>query len=147
MRSPFFRISFIPPAGGGVPKLYAVWANLRDDVYKGKTSKGIGFLDTLEAVHAAYGQPEAEWVTTNDRIHYYPQQGVIITTRHPNDIRPRELYGKARAALGKEPVDGPVVTAMMVVRPFNVLQGAETTMARQQVVSTRPKTDLLVSEF
>jgi hypothetical protein len=36
---------------------------------------------------------------------------------------------------------------MMVVRPFTVIKGAEPAMVRQQVVSTRPKTDLLVPEF
>jgi hypothetical protein len=40
-----------------------------------------------------------------------------------------------------------VVTAIMVVRPFRVLEGAKAAMARQQVISTRPKTDLLVSEY
>jgi hypothetical protein len=35
----------------------------------------------------------------------------------------------------------------MVVRPFNVLEQAKSAMARQQVISTRPKTDLLVSEW
>ena len=59
------------------------------------------------------------------------------------------LYATARAATGKDPneaPDSPVVTAIMVVRPFNVLEGATTAMAGQQVISTRPKTDLLISE-
>ena len=114
-----------------------------------QTSKGIGILDSLEAVLAAYGPAEAEYVGMNEHMHYYGQQGVIFTTQHPKQILPA-LYAKARAATGKEPietVDSRFVTAIMVVRPFNVLEAAKTVMARQQVISTRPKTDLLVSEW
>jgi hypothetical protein len=35
----------------------------------------------------------------------------------------------------------------MVVRPFTVSKAAERVMAGQQVLSTRPETDLLVSPF
>jgi len=37
--------------------------------------------------------------------------------------------------------------SIRVVRPFTVIKAAETAMARQQVVSTRPQTDFLVPEF
>jgi hypothetical protein len=89
------------------------------------------------------------WVQQNgERVHYY-QQGVIFTTQHPKLISPK-IYAKARAELGKQPDEGPnahVVTAIMVVRPFMVTKASETRMARQQVISSRPETDLLVSEF
>ena len=149
-RRPPLGFWFLKPAEGeGPPRLYAVRTLLCDDCYRGKTSKGIGILDSLEAVHAAYGPSEAEYVGMNERMHYYGQQGVIFTTQHPKEILPA-LYATARAATGKDPSeapDSPVVTAIMVVRPFNVLEGAKTTMARQQVISTRPKTDLLISEY
>jgi hypothetical protein len=150
-RRPPLGFWFLKPAEGqGPPRLYAVRTLLYDDCYRGKTSKGIGILDSLEAVTAAYGPSEAEWVGMNEHMHYYGQQGVIFTTQHPKEIQPA-LYAKARAATGKEAAsEAPrsrVVTAIMVVRPFRVLEGAKTAMARQQVISTRPKTDLLVSEY
>jgi hypothetical protein len=146
---PFLKLFFAPSVGGGEPRLYAARAGLWEPVYTGKTSKGIGFLDSGNAMREAYGQPEAVWVGTNEKIHYYAQQGVIFSTQHPRDVVPK-IYAQARAALGKQPGEGPeaeIVTAIMVVRPFTVIQGAETMMARQQVISTRPKTDLLISEF
>jgi hypothetical protein len=151
MRTPYFQLSFVPPADGAGPqKLYAVRAPLRDDVYEGKSSKGIGFLDSAEAMREAYGPPAAVWVSMNsERTHYYPEQGVIFTTRHPKQI-PAPLFAKARAALDKEPAEAPdaaVVTGIMVVRPFTVSQAGRPVMAGQQVLSTRPTTDLLVSEF
>ena len=148
-RRPPLGFWFLKPAEGeGPPRLYAVRTLLYDDCYRGKTSKGIGILDSLEAVRAAYGPSEAEYVGMNEHMHYYGQQGVIFTTQHPKEILPA-LYAKARAVTGKEPseaVDSRVVTAIMVVRPFNVLEQAKPAMARQQVISTRPKTDLLISE-
>jgi hypothetical protein len=149
-RRPPLGFWFLKPEDGqGPPKLYAVRTLLYDECYRGQTSKGIGILDSLEAVHAAYGPSEAEWVGMNERMHYYGQQGVIFTTQHPKQILPA-LYAKARAATGKEPAsegpDSAVVTAILVVRPFSVLEAAKPTMARQQVISTRPKTDLLISE-
>ena len=148
-RRPPLGFWFLKPADGqGPPRLYAVRTLLYDDCYRGKTSKGIGILDSLEAVRAAYGPPEAEYVGMNEHVHYYGQQGVIFTTQHPKEILPA-LYAKARAATGKEPSEAPdarFVTGIMVVRPFRVLEGAKTVMARQQVISTRPKTDLLISE-
>jgi hypothetical protein len=150
MRTPqLLRLDFLPPEGGqDAPVLYAVRANLWEPVYTGKTGKGIGFLDSLEAVHAAYGPSDAEWVRMNSRTHYYAQLGVIITTRHPTDIPPK-IYAAAVAALGKEPDDGPeaaVVTGIIVVPPFTVTKAAETAMARQQVISTRPETTLRIAE-
>ena len=149
-RRPPLGFWFLKPAeGDGPPRLYAVRTLLYDDCYRGQTSKGIGIFDSLEAVQAAYGPSEAEWVGMNERMHYYGQQGVIFTTQHPKEILPA-LYAKARAATGKEPSEAPdsaVVTAIMVVRPFTVLEAAAPAMARQQVISTRPKTDLLVSEY
>ena len=148
-RRPPLGFWFLKPAEGeGPPRLYAVRTLLYDDCYRGKTSKGIGILDSLEAVRAAYGPSEAEYVGMNEHMHYYGQQGVIFTTQHPKEILPA-LYAKARAVTGKEPseaVHSRVVTAIMVVRPFNVLEQAKPAMARQQVISTRPKTDLLISE-
>jgi hypothetical protein len=49
MRTPqLLRLSFLPPESGqGPPRLYAVRAGLWEPVYTGKTSKGIGFLDSL----------------------------------------------------------------------------------------------------
>jgi hypothetical protein len=149
-RRPPLGFWFLKPAEGeGPPRLYAVRTLLYDDCYRGKTSKGIGIFDSLDAVLAAYGPSEAEYVGMNEHLHYYGQQGVIFTTQHPKQILPA-LYAKARAATGKEPseaVDSRVVTAIMVVRPFNVLEQARPAKARQQVISTRPKTDLLVSEW
>lgn len=148
-RRPPLGFWFLKPAEGqGPPRLYAVRTLLYDDCYRGKTSKGIGILDSLEAVRAAYGPSEADYVGMNEHMHYYGQQGVIFTTQHPKEILPA-LYAKARAATGKQPtetVHSRFVTAIMVVRPFNVLEGAKTIMAGQQVISTRPKTDLLVRE-
>ncbi len=125
-RRPPLGFWFLKPAEGesGPPRLYAVRTLLYDDCYRGKTSKGIGILDSLEAVLAAYGPSEAEYVGMNEHMHYYGQQGVIFTTQHPKQILPA-LYKTARAATGKEPseaVDSRVVTAIMVVRPFNVLE-------------------------
>ena len=117
-------------------------------VYTGKTGKGIGFLDSFEAVRAAYGPSDAEWIRMDSRIHYYAQHGVLIITRHPIDIPPK-LYAAARAALGKQPDDGPeaaVVTGIIVVPSFTVTKAAETAMARQQVISTRPETTLRIAE-
>ena len=149
-RRPPLGFWFLKPAEGqDPPRLYAVRTLLYDDCYRGTTSKGIGILDSLEAVLAAYGPSEAEYVGMNEHMHYYGQQGVIFTTQHPKEILPA-LYAKARTVTGKEPsegVDSRVVTAIMVVRPFNVLEQAKPAMARQQVISTRPKTDLLVSEW
>lgn len=90
MRTPqLLRLSFLPPESGqGPPRLYAVRVGLWVPVYTGKTSKGIGFLDTLDAAHAAYGPSDAVWVGMKDQLHYYGQQGVIITTEHPMDIPP-----------------------------------------------------------
>ena len=149
-KPPFLVLSFVPPPGGqGPQRLYAIRAALWEPPYTGKTSKGIGLLDSVERMHEVYGEPETVWVTQNNRIHYYPQQGVIFTTTHPRDFPPK-IYAQARAALGKTPDEGPngsIVTMMMVVRPFTVIKGAEPAMVRQQVVSTMPKTDLLVPEF
>ena len=146
MRTPqLLRLDFLPPESGqGAAVLYAVRANLSEPVYTGKSSKGIGFLDSLEAVNEAYGPSDAEWVEMTSRIHYYAEHGVIITTRHPVDIPPK-IYAAAGAALGKAPDDGPtaaLVTGIIVVRPFKVTKAAETARARQQVISTRPKTTL-----
>ena len=150
MRTPeLLRLSFLPPESGqGAAVLYAVRANLWEPIYSGKTSKGIGFLDSIEDVRAAYGPSDAEWVRMNERIHYYAEHGVIITTRHPIDIQPT-IYAAARAALGKQPDDGPkaaVVTGIIVVPSFTVTKAAETAMARQQVISTRPETTLRIAE-
>lgn len=147
---PYLMLSFVPPEEGQEPpRLYAIAAVLRDPPYTGTTSKGVGFLDSIERVHEVYGEPETVWVTMNSSIHYYPQQGLIITTTHPTRIDPK-IYAVASKALGKTPDDGPsasVVTEIRVVRPFSVIEGATTAMAGQRVLSTRPKTDLLVSEF
>lgn len=147
-RRPPLGFWFLKPADGqGEPRLYAVRTLLYDECYGGKTSRGIGILDPLEAVVAAYGPSDAEYVGMNEHKHYYGQQGVIFTTQHPKEILPA-LYAKARAVTGKEPSETPTsrfVTAILVVRPFNVLEAPQTTMARQQVLSTRPKTDLLVA--
>ena len=150
MRTPeLLRLSFLPPESGqGEPVLYAVRANLWEPVYTGKTGKGIGFLDSFEAVRAAYGPSDAEWIRMDSRIHYYAQHGVLIITRHPIDIPPK-IYAAARAALGKQPDDGPeaaVVTGIIVVPSFTVTKAAETAMARQQVISTRPETTLRIAE-
>jgi hypothetical protein len=137
------------PDGQGAPRLYAVRHLLYDEVYKGQTSKGIGILDSLEAVRAAYGPADADWVATFDEVHFYGQQGVIFTTRHPKEIRPA-VYAKAMAALGKEPSEAPgshVVTAIMVVRPFTVSDAGKTQVVHQRVMTTRPETDLLISPF
>jgi hypothetical protein len=146
-RRPPLGFWFVAPADGqGPPRLYAVRTLLWDDVYKGRTSKGIGILDSLDAVRAAYGEPDAEWIRMNERVHYYGRQGVIFTTQHPRDVRPA-LYAKARAATGKEPSDATgsaVVTEIMVVRPFSVLEAAQPAGAGQQVISTAPKTDMLI---
>ena len=86
-RRPPLGFWFLKPAeGDGPPRLYAVRTLLYDDCYRGKTSKGIGILDSLEAVRAAYGPPEAEYVGMNEHVHYYGQQGVIFTTQHPKEI-------------------------------------------------------------
>jgi hypothetical protein len=146
---PFLVLSFAVPEGGGEARLYAARAALWEPVYTGKTSKGIGFLDSVETMHEVYGPPETVWVSQNESVHYYPEEGVIFRTVHPRDF-PKQIYAKARAALGKEPDEGPtahVVVAIMVVRPFTVTKAAERAMVRQQVVSTRPETDLLVSVF
>jgi hypothetical protein len=147
---PFLMLSFVPAEEGQEPpRLYAISAVLRDPPYTGTTSKGIGLLDSIERVHEVYGEPEAVWITVNTRIHYYPQQGMIITTTHPTRIPPK-IYELARTVLRKTPDDGPtasIVTEIRVVRPFAVIEGATTAMAGQRVLSTRPKTDLLVSEF
>lgn len=156
------RLAFrSPETGEGAPVLYAVRAQLAAPVYDGetpkglgyytgKTSKGIGFLDSLESVSAAYGPSDAEWVQmSSSRVHYYAQQGVIITTQHPSAVHP-PTYAAALAVLGKQPDDGPaaaVVTGIIVVRPFEVTKAAETVMAGQQVISTRPETTLRIWEF
>lgn len=141
---------FVTPADGqGPQRLYAVRHLLYDDVYMGKTGRGIGILDSLDAVRAAYGEADADWVATFEQVHYYGQQGVIFTTRHPKEIRP-EIYTKALAALGKEAIEetphSRVVTGIAVVRPFTVDPGTTMT-AGQRVMTTTPKTDLLVSPF
>jgi hypothetical protein len=137
---------FVAPTDGqGAPRLYAVRHLLYDQIYKGTTSRGIGILDSLEAVKGAYGEPDASWVGTFETLHYYGQQGVIFTTNHPKDIRP-EVYARARAALGKEPSEGPsssIVVGITVVRPFTVTDPGTTQMDRQRVLTTRPETDLL----
>jgi len=147
--APRFHLSFVPPADGqGRPTLYAVRVPLQEDAYLGKTSKGIGLLDSREAMLEAYGPPDAEWVQTGDTLHYY-QQGVVFATASPRDL-PANLYGQARAALGKSPSEKPearLVTSIVVVRPFRVLEAASTSMAGQQVISGPPKTDLLVSPY
>jgi hypothetical protein len=143
-------LSFVPPADGqGGPRLYAVRVGLWEPVYTGTTSKGIGLLDSVERIREVYGEPATVWVRPSARSHYFPEQGVIFTTAHPKDLPPT-IYDRARAALGKTPDEGPtanVVNMMMVVRPFTVIEAAEPVMFRQQAVSTRPKTDLLISEF
>ena len=150
MRTPqLLRLDFLPPESSEGPTvLYAVRANLWEPVYTGKTSKGIGFLDSLEDVRAAYGPSDAEWIRMNSRIHYYAQHGVIFTTRHPIDIPPKVLAA-ARAALGKETDDGPnaaFVTGIIVVSPFTVTKAAEHAQVRQQVISTKPETTLRIAE-
>jgi hypothetical protein len=73
-------------------------------------------------VRAAYGEPDAEWVGTFDTLHYYGEQSVIFTIRHPKGIRPA-VYDKARGALGQLPSGAPdshVVTGITVIRPFTV---------------------------
>jgi hypothetical protein len=124
------------------------WQREYAEVYLGKTSKGIGFLDSADAMREAYGPPDAEWTQMSQRLHYY-QQGVVFITQHPRQISPA-VYAKARAALGKQPSEAPdaaVVTGITVVRPFTVTKAAERLMAGQQVVSGPPETDLLVSPF
>jgi hypothetical protein len=149
MRTPLFQLTFVPtPDSQGPPRLYAARAELQEDVYTGKTSKGIGFLDSADAMRKAYGPPDAEWVAVFETIYFY-QQGVIFTTQHPKKIPPA-LYAKARAATGKQPTEEPdahVVTGIMVVRPFTVSKASAPMMAGQRVLSTRPETDLLVSPF
>ena len=108
----------VPPADGqGPPRLYAVRAPLRDNVYLGKTSKGIGFLDSADAMHEAYGPPDAEWVQMDQRLQYY-QQGVIFATQHPKMIAPA-VYATARAALGKQPSEAPDA-AVVIGRPITM---------------------------
>ena len=111
-RRPPLGFWFLKPAEGqDPPRLYAVRTLLYDDCYRGQTSKGIGILDSLEAVRAAYGPSEAEYVGMNEHMHYYGQQGVIFTTQHPKEILPA-LYAKARAVTGKEPIE----TARLALR-------------------------------
>jgi hypothetical protein len=149
MKVRWIRASFVPPsAGQGGLRLYAVLVYLGDDIHQGKTTKGIGFLDSADAMRAAYGPPDAEWITGREHIHYY-QQGVIFQTQHPSQI-PAPLYAKAKAALRKEPSEGPndrVVTAIMVVRPFTVKGAAQRAMGTQLDVTGPPETDLLISPF
>jgi hypothetical protein len=106
-------------------------------------------LRDREAFEAAVAAVAARQAPVMRTIHYYAGQGVIVTTTHPKGIPPR-IYDQARAALGKQPDEGPsaqVVTAIMVVRPLTVTRGAEVAMAGQQVVSTRPETTLRISEY
>ena len=148
--TPMFLLSFVPPPDGqGPPRLYSARAPLKEDGYLGKTSKGIGFLDSTDAMREAYGPPDAEMIGVFDNTYYY-QQGVIFTARHPKEIKPPALYAKARAELGKQPSEKPdsqVITGIMVVRPFTVLEAPTTVTSHQRVLSTPPKTDLLASPF
>lgn len=157
IRTPqLLRLAFLSPeTGQGAPVLYAVRANFGEPIYEGetskgpgyytgKTSKGIGFLDSLDAVRAAYGPSDAEWVRVADRVHYFADDGVIITTRHPTAF-PAHVYAAGRAALGKQPDEGPdaaVVAEIIVVQPFTVTNAAETVRAGQRVLSSPPETTL-----
>lgn len=148
--TPLFLLSFVPPPDGqGPPRLYAAQAPMKEDGYLGKTSKGIGFLDSTDAMREAYGPPDAEAIGVFGNTYYY-QQGVIFSTRHPKEVKPPELYAKLRAELGKQPPEKPdshVITGIMVVRPFTVLEAPKTVVSHQRVLSIPPKTDLLVGPF
>jgi hypothetical protein len=150
LSTPMFELSFVPPPDGqGQRTLYAARAPLKEDGYLGKTSKGIGFLDSVDAMRAAYGPPDAEVIGLFDNTYYY-QQGVIFTARHPKEIQPPALYAQVRAELGTQPSEAPdaqVITGIMVVRPFTILEAPTTVTSHQRVLSIQPKTDLLVSPF
>ena len=142
-----FTAFFMPPANGqGPPRLYALRAVAfyEDKPYTGRTSKGVGLLDSIDAMTGAYGPPDAEWIGQTEHIEYY-QQGVIFATAYAKGITPA-LFTKAQAALGKPPgeaPDGSVVTCIAVVRRFTVSKAAERLTSGQQVLSAPPQTDLL----
>jgi hypothetical protein len=143
------RLVVAPPESGeGEPRLYAVSVGLWEPFYRGRTGKGIAFLDTVEKMREVYGEPEAVAAGTSDQVHYYPALGLLVTTTHLGDM-PRPMYAKARSELGKEPdaKTGGVVTGIMVVRPFQITEPPKQVMAGQQVISLAPKTTILPGTY
>lgn len=80
--------------------------------YAGKTSRGIGLLDTLEKMESVYGKADHMADTHPDRIYYY-KSGVIFEIRYANMVYRYD-----------GPVVGPntmVVTSIAVTPPFEVV--------------------------
>jgi hypothetical protein len=135
------RLQFLVPEGGGEPVLYAIVALRRSNPdmpnHEGKTSRGIGFLSSTDEVHAAYGEPAAEWIRTFDRILYYTN-GVIFTTEHPSKITGYDGAPPGPATLA--------VTAITITPPFEVLEASQAASGQGQLsVTGPPKTTLRIS--
>lgn len=127
------RLQFLVPEGGGEPVLHAIVALRRSNPnmpnHEGKTSRGIGFLSSTEEIHAAYGEPAAEWVRVSDRMLYYTD-GVVFTVEHPSRIT-----GYDGAPPGPETL---AVTAIAITPPFEVLKAPQAAMGSGQLYVTGP---------
>jgi len=143
------KLEFVTPTEppGAQPRLYAVKTSLQKGGYRGKTGRGLGFLDPIETMLELYGEPQAEWIRMDDRLHYYID-GLVVTTQHPNLVRDfAELSKELEKAPPAITPQSRVVTGLTIVPPFEILEPAKPARAGQQVISSQPKTTLEVSAY
>lgn len=132
------RLQFAAAEGGGEPVLETIYTSRTENKtmpnWEGKTSRGIGLLDSVEKMHTAYGEPDAEWRQSWARVYYY-KSGVLFSVEHPSRVRGYE-------GPPPTPTSG-VITSLAVTLPFEVLEPAKEAMHSGQLsVTGPPKTSL-----
>ena len=137
------RLIFAAPEAGGEAVLYAIRTaripNPQYPQWKGRSSRGIGFLDSEEKVRAAYGPPAAEWHRSFGGRALYYTSGVVFVLEHPSKITGYE-------GPPPSPTSGHV-TEMWVTVPFQVVEAPQAVSPGQLLVTTPPRTTLRISPF
>lgn len=137
------RLVFAPPEAGGEAVLYAIRTaripNPQYPQWRGRSGRGIGFLDSEEKVRAAYGAPAAEWHRSFGGRALYYTTGVLLVLEHPSNITSYEGPPPA-------PTSGNV-TEMWFTVPFEVVEAPQAVSSGQRFVTTPPRTTLRISPF
>jgi hypothetical protein len=138
-----FRLIFLPPETGGEAVLHAIRtarvANPQFPRWKGRSSRGIGFLDPEEKVRAAYGPPAVEWRRSFGGTAFYYTTGLVLVLEHPSSITGYEGPPPSPTSAN--------VTEMWITVPFQIAEAGQTVQSGQLVVTTPPRTTLRIAPF
>lgn len=138
-----FRLVFVAAEAGGEPVLQAIRAarvpNPQYPQWKGRTGRGVGFLDAEGEVRAAYGAPAAEWHRSFGGRALYYTSGIVLVVEHPSKITGYQ-------GPPPSPRSGHV-TEVWITVPFQIVEAPQRVPSGQLLVTTPPRTTLRISPF